>query len=80
MLCPVREVVDGEVAALAVVAFLGGAGGQMALFRTVEDAQLAVVHPFVILCREEGNEAVDHRREVHLCVAFSNVWPPRAPR
>lgn len=53
------------------MAFLGRAWGLLALFRPVEDAQLAVVHPFVVLGRVELGEAPGFRCEVHLRVGFA---------
>ena len=53
------------------MAGLRRAWGLLALFRPIEDAQLAVVYPLVILCRIKGGETPRHRREVHLVIAFS---------
>ena len=53
------------------MAGLRRAWGLLALFRPIEDAQLAVVHPFVIVGRIELGEAPGLRGEVHLRVGFA---------
>lgn len=48
-----REVMYGKVSFFAIFPFLCGAWSLVAFFRTVEDAQAAVVCPLVVLGREE---------------------------
>ncbi len=65
------HVVDGEIPALAVGAFLRGAWGQATFFRAHEDAKAAVVRPFVVVGRIKLGEAPCLRGEVHLRVGFA---------
>ena len=53
------------------MAIFGRTWGLLALFRPIEDAQLAVVHPFVVFGRIELGEAPGLRAEVHLVVGFA---------